>query len=524
MLTLPNAIGPILAPFGTLFTTSTCMKFRLLARYLLSIFVGVLAVSGCVPEAARGPTMVMTPPPVPMTVQEPRPGATPTSSQPVPTEDGATTIPTRTALMPTLVATPTAAPESPTPPPPTAAPERDTSPEVAEADIPSLVAGNTALALDLHHQLGVPGENLFFSPYSISQTLAMAYAGASGETEGQMSDTLRFDLPQYRLHAAFNVLDLGLVARPGGSKAEGFRLNIANAVWGQQGHPFLPAYLETLSANYGGEVHQADFRKRPDETRRQINDWVSAETEGTIEDLIAPGAISTFTRLVLANAAYFKADWHSPFAAEATSPGSFYALDGSEKRVPMMRQIARFNYAQGDGYQAVELTYEGRRMSMVIIAPDEGRFDEFENSLDAPGLDDVLLGMKETRLRLSMPRFKLEAAFDLSAVLAAMGMPNAFDGSRAEFQGMDGLSCLSDPGECLSISGVAHQAFVSVDEAGTEAAAATAVLVGVTSAEPEEPIPVTIDRPFIVLIRDRDTASVLFLGRVVSLDSSSRGG
>lgn len=411
----------------------------------------------------------------------------------------------------------TAAPRSTSPPAASSVQDRETSPAVADQDLAALVYGNTDFALDLYQVLSESDGNLFYSPYGISLALAMTYVGARGGTEEQMADTLRFRLPQNRLHPAFNALDMELASRVQG-KEGGFALSIANSVWGQEGHGFLPAFLDTLTLNYGGNVREVDFRSQPQEGRRRVNDWVSEETEGRIEDLLAPEAITRRTRLVLANAVYFKAEWRLPFDERATSRGRFYSLDGGESRVPMMRRTANFGYSRGAGYQAVELLYKGGEMSATILLPDEGRYGEIEGSLDAVLLDQILLNMESSRIRLAMPKFELESSFDLAGTLEEMGMPNAFDERLAEFQGMDGLSCLAEDDECLLISGVAHKAFVSVDESGTEAGASTAVVVGITKAVmPEEPIEVTIDRPFILLIRDRDTGSVLFLGRIVRL-------
>ena len=395
--------------------------------------------------------------------------------------------------------------------------ERDKAPAVVAGDVKKVVAGNTAFALDLYAVLSEEDGNLFYSPYSISLALALAYGGARGATETQMAETLRFDFPQDRLHTAFNALDLELAPPSQEKEGGGFELSIANSVWGQEGHGFLQDYLDTLSLNYGGKLRDVDFRGQPQDARIRINDWVSEETGGRIEDLIAPDAIDRFTRLVLANAVYFKAEWHSPFDERATSRAPFYALDGGENRVEMMRQTESFGYARGGGYQAVELPYKGGEMSMVILLPDSGRFAEFESVLESAWLNGVVEDLESRRVRLAMPTFELEASLDLADTLEAMGMPNAFDENKAEFQGMDGLSCLAGDDECLLISDVVHRAFVSVDEVGTEAAAATAVIVGITKSVPEEPIELTIDRPFIFLIRDRETGTVLFLGRVVKL-------
>ena len=416
----------------------------------------------------------------------------------------------------TPAAPPTATPRPTLPPATLLSPARKTAPAVAVADMEELVSGNTAFALDLYQSLSESGGNLFYSPYSISVALAMAYGGAAGETETQMAEAMSFLLPQERLHTAFNALDLELAPPSQEMEGGGFELRIANAVWGQEGHGFLQDYLDSLSLNYGGKLRIVDFRGQPQEARIRINDWVSEETNGRIEDLLSPDAIDRFTRLVLANAVYFQAEWQRPFDERATSRGPFYGLDGGETRVEMMRQTENFGYARGDGYQAVELPYKGGDVSMAILLPDEGRFAEFEDSLDANVLGAILEDMESRRVRLTMPKFELEATFDLVGTLQGMGMPNAFDDGKAEFVGMNGLSCLAGDDECLYISGVAHKAFVSVDEAGTEAAAATAVVVAIPkSVIIDEPVELTIDRPFVFLIRDAETGSVLFLGRVV---------
>ena len=194
-------------------------------------------------------------------------------------------------------------------------------------------------------------------------------------------------------------------------KEGGFALSIANSVWGQEGHGFLPAFLDTLTLNYGGNVREVDFRGQPQEGRRRVNDWVSEETEGRIEDLLAPEAITRSTRLVLANAVYFKAEWKLPFDERATSRVPFYSLDGEESRVSMMRRTANFGYFRGTGYQAVELLYKGGEMSVTILLPDEGRYGEIEGSLDSVVLDQIQLNMESSRIRLAMPKFELESSF-----------------------------------------------------------------------------------------------------------------
>jgi serpin B len=349
---------------------------------------------------------------------------------------------------------------------------------------------------------------LFYSPYSISLALAMTYAGARGETEEQMAEALHFTLPQDDLHPAFNALDQELAQRGEGAEGkdeEGFRLNIANAIWGQVDYTFLEAFLDTLAVNYGAGLRVLDFAGAPEPSRVTINDWVSEETEGKIEDLIPQGAIDPLTRLVLTNAIYFNAAWANPFQEEATRDGAFTLLDGSQVTVPMMQQTESFGYTRGDGYQAVELPYDEREMSMVILLPDRDKFEAFEDSLDSKRVQAVIADLKNEEVALTMPKFEFDSRFGLSQALEAMGMPAAFSGG-ADFSGMTG-------NKDLFISDVVHKAFVSVDEEGTEAAAATAVIMKL-SAVAEEPIPVTIDHPFVFLIRDIETGAILFVGRV----------
>lgn len=387
---------------------------------------------------------------------------------------------------------------------------RETSLEVRHEDLAALVAGNQAFALDLYRHLGAESDgDLFFSPYSISAALAMTYAGARGTTETQMANALHFTLAQDRLHPAFNQLDLVLSSRGEGAEGqddEGFRLNIANAIWGQQGYDFEQAYLETLATHYGAGLRLVDFVEDAEAARRTINGWVSEQTEGRIEELIPQGALDALTRLVLTNAIYFNAAWASPFEEAATADGDFYLLDGSTVEVPLMFQSERFGYAEGDGYQVVELPYDGGEMSMVILLPDAGAFEAFEQGLDQAQLAAIFERLSSEQVNLTMPRFETTAKFGLVDALSALGMPEAFT-EAANFSGIDGT-------EDLLISDVFHEAFVAVDEAGTEAAAATAVIVGLTSA-PADPKTVTVDRPFIYLIRDIETGTLLFVGRTL---------
>ena len=383
------------------------------------------------------------------------------------------------------------------------------SPDVSKTDLALLAEGTSAFAFELYRALKGEEGNLFYSPHSISVALAMTYAGARGETAEQIADTLQFILEQENLHPAFNWLDAELAKRGEGAEGkdgEGFRLNIVNAIWGQEGYEFLPAFLDILSENYGAGLRILDFVNETEKSRLAINQWVSDQTEGHIEDLIPPDAIDTLTRLVLTNAIYFNAAWEHPFNEDMTADGPFYLLDGGQVTVPMMKQTESFGYARGEGYQSVELRYDGGELSMVILLPEAGQFEIFEKELQAQWVSNIIKGLQATQVTLTMPQFEFDSEFSLKDTLAGMGMPIAFSGG-ADFSGMTGTPD-------LFIGEVLHKAFVSVDEAGTEAAAATAVIMSKT-AMPSQSVEVTIDRPFIFLIRDIDTGVVLFVGRVL---------
>jgi serpin B len=390
--------------------------------------------------------------------------------------------------------------------------ERVSSPDVSPSEQALLVEGNSAFAFKLYQALKEEEGNLFYSPYSISLALAMTYAGARGETAQQMADTLQFLLEPANLHPAFNWLDMELASRGEGAQGkdgEGFRLNIVNDIWGQKDYEFLPAFLDVLAENYGAGLRVLDFINETEQSRVAINKWVSKQTEGRIEDLIPPGAIDALTRLVLTNAIYFNAAWEHPFDKKVTTNGPFYLLDGGQVTVPMMKQTESFGYSVGEGYQAVELTYDGGELSMVILLPASGNFGDFEEGLQAQQVSDIISGLQLTEVALTMPKFEFQSEFSLKDTLSAMGMGDAFSPDEADFSGMTG-------NHELFISDVIHKAFVAVDEAGTEAAAATAVIVGTTSAPGEPTVEVTLDRPFIFLIRDIETGAILFVGRVLN--------
>jgi serpin B len=329
-----------------------------------------------------------------------------------------------------------------------------------------------------------------------------------------MAETLHFTLPQDALHPAFKALNDNLprTADDADKSDERFRLNIANALWGQEGHPFHEDFIALLNENYGAGLRLLDFVADAEAARQQINTWVSDQTQGRIQDLIPAGAVTEITRLVLTNAVYFKAGWTSKFDPEFTDDETFTLLDGSTVEVPMMVQENTYQYASGDGYEAILLPYQGNRMGMVILLPTADNFAAFEESLDAEQFAAIVGDLDWEKVLLYMPRWENESAFGLGDALVGLGMVDAFDPNAADFSGMADTT-----NERLFISAVIHKAFVKVDESGTEAAAATAVIMGATAVQEEEPpIELRLDHPFIYAITDQQSGTILFLGRVLN--------
>ena len=364
---------------------------------------------------------------------------------------------------------------------------------------------NTAFALDLYGQLKAEPGNLFFSPYSISTALAMTCAGARGETEKQMGQVLHFANDQQTLHAAFRQLQSQLGEA---GKAKGIELNIANALWTQEGHPFLAAFLEIAKGEYQGNIAQADFTTEAGAARDQINRWVAQKTKDKIKNLLPPDSLDGSTRLVLANAIYFKGVWAKTYKKGETSAQPFHLTTTRQIKVPLMHHFDTVRYMENSDFQAVELPYSSGGLSMVVLLPR--RVDgcgQLENRLTPALLSDALRQMEQQKVEIFLPRFKLESSFKLKDTLVKMGMPDAF--SKADFSGMDGT-------RRLFISQVFHKAWGEVNEEGTEAAAATAVVMEAKfAAPPPAPPPVfRADHPFIFLIRDTRSGSLLFLGRL----------
>jgi serpin B len=464
------------------------------------------------------------------------PAATPSSILPTVTRTPVPPTDTSLPLLATDTPLPFLATDTPVPPLSTPEPasvagdvavsseERISSPDVPTDDLRTLAGGNHAFAFDLYQAMRDGEDNLLYSPYSISVALAMVYAGARGDTEQQMADTLHFRLPQERLHPAFNALDLELASRghatildESGKEVEevAFQLEIANAVWGQTGYPFRPAYLDLLALNYGAGVRLADFQANAPAAVEAINHWISDATKDRIRQIV--DKLPADTRLVLANAIYFNANWDLPFDEADTADEPFHLLAGEEVVVPMMHQTDHFHYTEGDSYQAILLPYLNREVAMVIVLPREGRFREIEERLTDDWVQDLLMDLQMHEVILTMPKFRYETpVISLGRTLSAMGMPDAFSPDDADFSGITA----PQSGPPLYIGEVLHKAFIDVNEQRTEAAAATIVLMppGAAPERPTEPPPIvmTIDRPFVFLIRDIETNAVLFVGRVTN--------
>jgi serpin B len=383
---------------------------------------------------------------------------------------------------------------------------RQMSPVVSDAAFASFVDDNTAFATDLYKRVRTEPGNLFMSPHSISIALAMTYAGANGSTATQMATALHFALAPADLHAAFNKLDLALASRAAKATAGTipFRLQTANGIFGQDGLNILQPFLDTLALNYGAGLRVLDFESDPEAARLTINEWVEAKTNDKIKQLLPERSITDLTRLVLTNAIYFSAAWDEPFVSGETQDRPFWLGGDAQIAVPMMHKVVERQYGEGSGFKAAELEYDGDELSMVVVVPDD--LATFESTLDVQRIKDVVASLSLRSLDLTLPKFKFDAPLKLGEVLKAMGMTDAFNEGTADLSGIDGTMD-------LVISDVLHKGFVAIDENGTEAAAATAVVVNADSAAPE-PAVLNVDRPFMFFIRDRPTGAILFVGRV----------
>jgi len=364
---------------------------------------------------------------------------------------------------------------------------------------------NAGFALDLYQNLASRKGNLFFSPYSLSAALAMTYAGARENTAAEMARVLHFPPSEPGIHAAFGGLAARLTALSG---SEGVSLYVANAIWPQDRYPFLADYLTLIRTHYGVSIIPQNFRSGSEAARERINAWVADRTEEKIQDLIPPGILDSLTRLVLTNAVYFKGAWAFPFDPGMTRDAPFFRSAGDAAPVPMMERAGDFGYAEFPDFQMLEMPYAGEALSMIILLPGgPDAIGNLEGRLSVANLGAFESRLVRTRVQVFLPRFEITCPVRLDTVLKSLGMADAFDINRANFNGMD-----AGRGG-LSIQAVLHKAFVSVYEEGTEAAGASAVVMGERSLAAPAPV-FRCDHPFMFYIRDRETGALLFMGRL----------
>lgn len=371
------------------------------------------------------------------------------------------------------------------------------------AGIHAVVQASNRFALDVYATLKREGGNVFLSPYSISTALAMTYEGAKGQTAEEIARVFHFPTDDAVRRAAFAALHNQL-----NEPNAAYELRAANALWAQQDYPFLPSYLHALQNYYAANATNLDFIGATETARKTINTWVEDQTNDKIKDLFPQGSLDALTRLVLTNAVYFKGQWVLQFDKQQTQNQPFYIASDNPVNVPMMRltgEKASFKYAETEGVQVLEMPYKGGKLSMLVILPSSGTFDAVEQALSPEQLKTWRDQMHPQRVDVFFPKFKFETKYGLNGTLAEMGMPTAFS-MQADFSGMDGT-------RNLSIQTVIHQAFVEVNEEGTEAAAATGVAVGLTSMPQISTF--RADRPFLFAIQDTEEGTILFLGRVV---------
>jgi len=367
-------------------------------------------------------------------------------------------------------------------------------------------------AVAMYNQLKKEGKNLFFSPYSITAALAMTAAGANGATKQQIMDALRVTLQGVDFDKALNAIDQSIMSHA--AATNGLTFNVVNSAWLQSGWNFKVSYLDHLAKYYGAGVNLLDFASKPEESRLVINTWVAGQTNDKILNLLPEGSIVSNTALVLTNAIYFLADWLYTFNPAFTTDRNFTLLDNSTITVKGMSYRASdsavsMRYARVNGVSAMDFPYKGDRLTMTVLLPDSGKFVSAENSLSAATLSQLFSALQPETLQVSLPKFKFTfGTVSLKAPFKALGMIDAFE-PVADFSGIDGA-------QDLWVGDIYHKAFISVDEKGTEAAAATAVVLKWKSLPPV----FIVNRPFIFVIRDKETGVILFIGRILNPNES----
>jgi len=373
-----------------------------------------------------------------------------------------------------------------------------------------VVEANNRFALDLYRQLKAGEGNIFYSPWSISVALAMTYEGARGNTRAEMRNVLYLPEGDEARRTAYKDV-LAQINKPG----KKYELYTANALWPHKDYKFLDSYLNVIKEYYGGEATPLDYVMKTEEARQTINGWVEDQTKDKIKDLIGPGVLNPLTRLVLTNAIYFKGKWVMEFDKKDTVPMDFRTGPGKTVKADMMSLLsedARFRYAEADGLQLLELPYDGKEVSMLILLPRKDGIEPLEDKLTVENLNEWKGRMTEQRVDVYIPKYKLETEYSLPKELMNLGMKEAFT-RDADFSGMDGT-------KYLYIKDVIHKAYVDVNEEGTEAAAATAVIIALKSAMPERIPEFKADHPFMFVIEDTATGNILFIGKVADPGSA----
>lgn len=372
--------------------------------------------------------------------------------------------------------------------------------------IKNIARDNTLFALDLYNQLKMTDGNLFFSPFSIFTALAMTWAGARENTAVQMAETLHFTEKPAQFHRAIGDLISQLNAV---QKETDVELSIANAIWAQKGYQFLDEFFRIVQQSYQADLKQVDFSSAAESARQAINAWVEQQTNEKIKDLLPPKVLNALTRLVLVNAIYFKGFWDNQFKSRDTREMEFWLLTEVAVKVPMMHQEHQFGYWENDWLQIMEMPYKEESLSLIVLLPKEKTgITDLEQKLNFENMMAWQSRLRKRKVIVFFPKFKIESQFSLGQTLALMGMPDAFDPELADFSAMVGQ-------KELYISAVIHKAFLEVNEEGSEAAAATGVVVSVTSIAPSPPI-FKADHPFVFFIRYNKSQSILFLGRVLN--------
>jgi serpin B len=369
-----------------------------------------------------------------------------------------------------------------------------------------VVQANNRFAIELFRAVdhSDPGKNQFLSPFSISTAMAMTFEGARGQTRSQMASVLHLDMSDDLRQHGFSALMTETSAAP----QKQYRLSVANALWVNKGFPLSAKFTCDIQSFYGGAATPVDFAGAPRESLATINRWVEDKTAGKIQNLVHPDNIDAQTRLILTNAIYFKGQWARAFRASATQPEDFHLDNGTTVKVPMMEQKARFAYAHLDGMAAIELPYKDNDLSLIAILPD-GEMKSFLAGLTLERIEAERKALRPAQVSLYLPKFKFETRYLLEDLLRGQGMTDAFDEEKADFSGMTG-------NRDLYIGHVIHQAFIDVNEEGSEAAAATAVVMEGKSMHFDIPATFRADRPFLFLIVHKATGSILFLGQVAN--------